>query len=443
MDTSLRLLNLSKVPIKKNHNINDNISNTNSPQLLNSSNRLILPKKKLQNNTNNSLKSCELIICDNIIHCKYKDDLNLIELNHIILKLLEDLSISEEKKLIDIIDIERSKISQIQTRVERAYSLNLIKQSEKRLSLIRSKDSILKYKNQVDSILKQYSKIGPLKKISVFGGGEIIHTNDPNTKIREDLVESFLLIANEYVSINIIKLDNKLDEITCLNCGFIINLIKHINEDTIVCENCSVDTPQMIKSFDDSKTSSNVVTIDKKKYRDLKNFESAIDRYMGICNNSKMPDDLDSFLDPHFTTIGYPSGSIVRQNPDIYSSTLTRELMISTLKLKGASDLYSDINYIINIYWGRKLNDISHLKQTLIDDYQLSQPLYEKYKNPNKSSSMNVQYRLWRHLRRLNFPCTKSEFQIPISSFDYYENIWEKICKDLSTHGWVYVKNEK
>ena len=133
----------------------------------------------------------------------------------------------------------------------------------------------------------------------------------------------------------------------------------------------------------------------------------------------------------------YISSKQIRQmklSSDGEKKGTSRNLMYKALKDTGNSNYYDHIDIILYEMWGWKLYDFSHLEDAIMDDYDKSQRVYETLPKDRKSS-MNSQFRLYKHLKRLGFPCKSKDFRIPTTHdiLEFHENIWSKICDHI---GW-------
>jgi hypothetical protein len=375
---------------------------------------------------------------DTSIYGNYKDDLNLIELNLIIINKLKYIEENKIKEINDIINKQKEEIKKSQSKLERGYSIRLINAKEKELQDLISGISIIKYKEESKNVIEEYKKLGFIEKRKVLTAGSISNNfeeNNKNKELRFDLIDEFINCANKYIKVNMTRIYNDIPEgnIICNNCFNITDVSSFNNESLIICQQCYNEIPKLTRVHEDSQPKDNKYKTGD--YQDIKNYEMAIDKFMGLSHNNKLDIiDITTILDDYFNNIGLLIGSDIKDNYSEYSKVYNRALMKQALKTKGLNEFYSDLNYIMYLYWDKPNNDISHIKEQLLYDYQLSQPLYMKYKNPYKTSSMNVQYRLWRGLQRIGYHCEKSEFNIPQASYDYYDNIWKKICNDLN---WV------
>ncbi len=168
------------------------------------------------------------------------------------------------------------------------------------------------------------------------------------------------------------------------------------------------------------------------------NFMKALEKYQGKQAHNFGPDLFDK-LDAYFISINMEIGSVISEYPLVINNkssirrrgNTTRDIMMKALKTINAK-CYAEINLICKIYWKWELPDISHLEAQIMEDYDISQEIFERIKGDRKSC-LNIQYRLWRHLSRIGHPCLPSDFKLIKTSatIDYYENMWENICREL------------
>lgn len=356
----------------------------------------------------------------------YNDDLNILELNSIIIKRIDTENSLRKDQLEKEIILEKEKVTKPQSPLERGYSLRLIQNKQRELKEIITNDKHGNYTSQIKAIIDEYNLRISSNKVKILGKED---SSDKNSMIV--LIEEFITIASRYVKVNINRNCKYSNTIMCSNCYNNINIDDINNESIITCGNCYLEIPKLTRCYDE------VVSKDVKVFtienQDEKNFCDAIYKYMGIVHSPKLDVvDFVGILDEYFRVNSMLLGDTVSNNYDKYKNLYNKALLRKALKATDLRSYYSDMEYIMNVYWGKKLNDISHLKDKLMEDYRISQSLYEKYKDPNKKSSMNVQYRLWRHLLRLGYRCDKSDFNIPVASFEYYESIWNKMCQELN-----------
>ena len=358
----------------------------------------------------------------------YTDDCNLLEIHKYIISKLTFGANEEMAKLSLERNKELEKIKQKQSLIDRNYSLKRIDFLNKKITEL---NGILfkKYLNDISDILADYQKIGPLRKIVSFmtSTSTIANNTDMEDK-RHEIISKFLNIATKYVKLNIVR--STPTGYSCRECGSdLTNSLITADNGITRCSHCWTEHINLLTGVEDAESSTFSNT-----YEDRKTFIKAIVNYQG-----KQPNKLGNIeerLDKYFMSISYPSGQEVRKlplNKDGSRGKTSRDLLFSALKESGLSIYYEDDWLICHEYWGWTLPDVSHLEETLLTDYDLSQPYYDKYKGDRKSN-MNNQYRLFRHLERLGHNCLPDDFRMVRTAeiLNFYEEVWIKMCKELN-----------
>ena len=129
-------------------------------------------------------------------------------------------------------------------------------------------------------------------------------------------------------------------------------------------------------------------------------------------------------------------GSVICElpmNEDGTRGDTSKDLMYSALHDVVLAQYYEDVNLICHVYWGWKLQDVGHLEDAIMTDYDRSQMIFEQHKGSRKSC-LNTQYRLWRHLARRGHPCKSKDFKIVKTPeiVDFHESMWKIICRELN-----------
>ena len=386
----------------------------------------------------------------------YKHDFNIMDIHDLIMKRFDRQKHHEIKELEEQLRSEESKIHGRQNMVERKATMKTIDHLKVAISNIISGKDFDMYTNKIGPLLDEYNIIGTLSKIVSFAtnkkkGEEEDEElpEDPNTQhIRHQIIFDFLEIARRYIQIDLIR-EVKEGNI-CSSCNFKLEDIETDSDDNgvTVCPNCLAERISVIRSrfYKDNTRTNN----SGNNYEDRANFEKVLMRFQGK-QPDKPPKDLYDKLEQHFVTKelpkidvndngnpGYVSSDYIKNhiplNKDGEKDGTSRSLMYKALKDTGNSNYYDHINLILHEMWDWELPDISHFEDHIMDDYDKSQRIYEVIPKDRKSS-LNSQFRLFKHLRRLGYPCKSRNFRIPTTHdiLEFHENIWAKICDIL---GW-------
>lgn len=243
-----------------------------------------------------------------------------------------------------------------------------------------------------------------------------------NRKI-QDVYFDFLNLVELFLPNEVIyEKDDQFKKKKCLNC----DCANFITQSGIVyCVNCYSEISPEISLYSINRNN----IYNTYAYEEKENFKKAMIRFQGK-QKIKFPKDFFEKLDEYFESYGLPKGQEVREKklrPD-------KELLLKALSERKFNKYYEDINLICHIYWGFELPDVSHMESKLLEDYEKFNEAYKRLKKDRKSS-LNIQFLLYKLLKRNGFPCTKSDFKLMKTAdiLEYHERIYHEVCKEL---GW-------
>lgn len=245
--------------------------------------------------------------------------------------------------------------------------------------------------------------------------------------LRLHAIREYLAIARSYINLNAFQTST--DVARCQVCG--VPADRGANSDdhgTIVCE-CGCETVGVTRAatFRDSARIDAGV---KNAYEDLGNFIKRIDAFEGK-QKTPLPAPLYRQLESYFAAHPLPSGltpTEIRALPPTPSGKkegTSIALLGEALLATNNSAFYRDVELIAYKLWGWELADLttSGLRRALVADYVATQKVYEEYKE--RGSSLNVNLRLFYHLRVRGYVCALTDFKI-VSSMDslrYHERM--------------------
>jgi len=328
---------------------------------------------------------------------------------------LENINIYQER----LLDIEETlKNSELSSK--KVSNLNLTHSS-----LVKYIDDI---KNEIEynfyiiktiDFIEEYKKIlnQPIK-ISFLGKPCKIN------KEKEKIIESYMNIAHKYI-----KLETEKDPkniIICKNCpnkkDFDI-----LDSNIYICNNCYAQ--QIILKHNSSYNDIDRINISSKYMYDRKvHFRDCIKQYQGKQNSTipnKIYRDLTTELNNHHLLLGNEGDDKLLRFKNV-----TKNHILLFLKDLGYSSHYENVHLIHHNLTGIKANDISHLEDKLLDDFDILTDLYDKkFKDINRKNFINTQYVLYQLLCRHKYPCKKEEF-IVLKTIDR-KFFHDEICKTL------------
>lgn len=385
------------------------------------------------------------------VECTYKYDFNLMDVHNLIVKKFDRQKRHEIKDLEKLLIREKDKLKERQNIVERKDTLRNIKKIEERIATIKSNTGFQSYTEKIDPLLKEYNIIGALSKIVSFASNkkkeeedEVVPENEEVQEKRHQVILDYLEIARKYMDLDVVR-EVKAGNI-CQTCNYKLEEIMTNDPDEnglVICPNCDTEKIAIVRSrfYKDNTRTNN----SGNNYEDRKNFVKALMRYQGK-QHDKPGSDLYVVLEKYFNDKQLPkidiNGNSVYISPaeikklplnkDGEKDGTSRLLMFKALKETDNKQGYDHINIILHEFWGWKLDDISHLEEQIMNDYDDSQRVYEVLPK-DRTSSLNSQFRLFKHLRRLRHPCRSRNFRIPTTPdiLEFHENMWAKMADVL------------
>lgn len=305
------------------------------------------------------------------------------------------------------------------------------------IQLIESGSEMKIYQESVKDLLESYKEISTSTSkgiISIKGLVVKKEKEDPDTIIyRLYIIEEYLKIAKKYIDIQIRY--TEVEDAKCPACGVLLEESEPDEEQLglFVCK-CGYQT-ENITSESYYKDSSRVNLANRNNYEDSENFKKVLMRFQGK-QPQPPPDELYNQLEEYFIKIGHKTGEEIRSLPINEfgkKEGTSRKLMETALSGTSNSAFYDDIWLIMHVYWGWKLNDVSHLEHKIMEDYNTTQLILISLPINRKSreASLNTQLRLYWHLRAVGYSCSKDDFKLPLSreSLLLQQELWEIMCK--------------
>ena len=251
-------------------------------------------------------------------------------------------------------------------------------------------------------------------------------------KAKKALIKKYLDVARKYTDINKDSGDSKRHNVVCDNCrnkkDFDI-----IDRNTYICMNCFAQ--QTVMKHNSSYNDIDRVNISSKYMYDRKvHFRDCVKQYQGK-QNCTIPavvyTDLEEQFQRHHLLKGPKEGP-----SDVRFENITKNHILMFLKELGYSNHYENVHLIHYTLTGIKADDISHLEDQLLDDFDALTDLYDrKFKHINRKNFINTQYVLYQLLLRHKHPCKKEEFII-LKTIDR-KLFHDEVCQELFTHlGW-------
>ena len=339
-------------------------------------------------------------------------------------------------------EYEKNKLQEYKLQLENIDKSLELKKLKPRIkeALLKSKINLTNHINDIENnvswnfyvtetaeLLEKYKEIlnSPMK-LSFMG------KSTKNNKEKEEIINKYLEIASKYVIIDISKKSK--DKIVCKNC-------KHKEFDIIennvhVCVNCSAQQILM-KNISSYKDIDRVNISSKYIYDRRIHFRDSINQYQGKQNSTiqqTVYDELEEQFELHHLLVGD------KNTPKhIRFQNILKEHINIFLKELNYSKHYENVNLIHYNMTGKKPDDISHLEDKLLEDFDTLTEYYDKhYKHIDRKNFINTQYVLYQLLLKAKYPCNKEDFTI-LKTLDrktFHDEIMGEIFFQL---GWNFV----
>lgn len=355
----------------------------------------------------------------------YTDDLNIIEIDQKIRKKLSHEFFMKPERINEL-DLEIQKLSEIikkpQTLVERKDSIRRRSELILKKQAVESEEPWIDYVNETRDLLIEYLQLEQSKRIISFRkktSQEPIENQGDTEARRLYIIDLYLERASKYHFLNFSR--EIIMSSLCPNCN------TELQKDSEFCEECGYLKAVVLNKSTSSKLSSSM----RNEYKNIINFQKCLLRFMGK-QNDKIPDQVFKDLDDYFISYGLPIGESLRSLRKIDGKVegTSREMMYKALSHTGNSKYYGDINLICHLYWGWDLPNISHLVETIMEDYRKTQNVYNSMEK-ERSSCLNTQFRLFKHLQARGYQCTIDDFKIVKTRdiLEYYDITWQHMCE--------------
>jgi hypothetical protein len=118
--------------------------------------------------------------------------------------------------------------------------------------------------------------------------------------------------------------------------------------------------------------------------------------------------------------------------------TATMEHLYEFLESNRLSKHYGDINLIYSVITETPAPDISEYETELLEMFDETEEAYEKVKDPGRINSLNVNFKLFKLLQRIGYPCRRDDFYILKTAVKWceHESKWDEI---RILKGWPYI----
>ena len=302
-----------------------------------------------------------------------------------------------------------------------------IRELEEKINSIENRTEENFYVIETTPCIEEYKQI-LFTPLEVNFMGRVIKSNPK----KQEVINRYIIIVQKYHKIDLERKDKK-GKMFCDGCQNKKNF-DILDETVYVCRDCGIEQQVLPQTV--SYTDIDRVNISTKYSYDRKvHFRDCMNQYQGKQNctiDPKVYDALENQFQCHHLLVGD------KNTPrDVRFSKITKDHIAMFLKELGMSKHYENINLIYYNLTGIKPDDISHLEDKLMADFDVLAAAYDKlFKHKiDRTSFINTQYVLYQLLQRHKHPCKKEDF-VMLKTVDR-QTFHDTITTELFSHlGW-------
>jgi hypothetical protein len=355
-------------------------------------------------------------------------DLDILNIDHKIKNIFE-----EERKILPIYKerLRELEITFNNCNIPIRFRTDIEKNINELIDTIQKIEENIKlnfYISETTELIEKYKQILKIPIKLSFTGKNKLQDND-----KKNIIDKYIHIAQKYYKFECKNPEKKFSMI-CDNCPNKKNFI--IEENAYICIDCG-SQQEKIENTTSYKDVDRVNISTKYTYDRKIHFRDCINQYQGKQNctiDQKVYDDLEDIFHRHHLISG--DNSVKK---DIRYKKITKEHVLMFLKELGYSKHYENANLIHYNLTGKKPDDISHLEDKLLSDFEILVETYDKLfkKKVSRVNFISTQYVLYQLLQKYHHTCKKEDFVI-LKTMDR-KSFHDSICRELfSNLGWSF-----
>lgn len=264
-------------------------------------------------------------------------------------------------------------------------------------------------------ILEKYRNISNSKQSFVH------HIGEDEKRLQAEMLRNYIFSVKDFIDYLGLKIQSSVVSHACTYCGSGLSVM---DNETPVCAMCGT-VSEIVGDAPTFKDSDRINTLAKYTYTKRGHFVDALNRFQGKQTSkieSRVLETLRKEISFHALT----------------PQTISKDHIYMFLSENKLSGYYDDINLLYGILTGKQANDLSKYETELMSLFDKQEEIYEKIKPPERANSLIVNYKLFKLLQLVGYPCKKDDFYIlkTRQKLEEHDEIWKKICKSL---GWKFI----
>ncbi|CAK7994947.1 Poxvirus Late Transcription Factor VLTF3 like [uncultured virus] len=282
------------------------------------------------------------------------------------------------------------------------------------------------YQEASGPLIMAYRSIPKSIKKFDIRSGIVLDVDSSSIAKRVEIINRYLAVAGKYIEIEVYHhvSDHTERQNDCEGCG---RSMVEISVDSLgvrKCANCGRS----------QKVNQKSITVSR-EYDDLENLLKAFQRFIGGQKIKFSINQMIEDIDMYHEKLGKPTSQYYLSlplNEKGRKDGTNTTIVFDALKATGYKDYYEDYMYICSRYFGWTLPDALCLQDMITSHYRETQAVWAGMDplERERDSSLPTQYRLYKHLQLLRFPCDQAGFKLPqqIETIRKYDRIWEIMC---------------
>lgn len=276
------------------------------------------------------------------------------------------------------------------------------------------------YLHRTSDIIEEYREL-----INKSGPQSFVALNPEKNSLesrKKELVAKFLCIAKDYIEIE--NMGKAPSRIVCPCGSFDFDFDE---ENSIyVCKVCSTEK-EVLDDSPSFRDTDRVNMSSRFSYSRRGHFIEAMKKFQGTQNVD--PQKIENVI------------NILLEQMRLHGltkETVTKDQLYMFLSERKLSKHYEDLNLLFHIITGKPCPNISHLEDKLLELFDLQEEKLTQVLEDKRDNSLNVNYKLYKLLQKVGYPCCKDEFYIlkTKAKEDEHDDNLKKVWRLL---GWTWI----
>jgi hypothetical protein len=285
------------------------------------------------------------------------------------------------------------------------------------LYIFKTTELIEKYKNLIKK-----SEISTFVKVQTKSQ-EIITNKMKEIEVR------YLYIAQAYIEIKNLSQYSK--KMSCSSCNSKDFILSSEDDSIYICKNCH-NEQEVLDDAPSFKDADRVNMSSKYTYSRKGHFVDAKKRFQGTQNTDPKKIKAAAVV---------ISKEMVQHNlvpTQNLPNSISKDHVYLFLSEQNLSNHYEDLNLLFYIITGVPCPNISDYEEVLDELFDKQEQALDQFKEDNRINSLNVNYKLYKLLQKVGYPCRKDDFHIlktPIKEDEHDEKM--KMSWAILNWNWI------